>query len=68
MTFQIGDKVRHGTHIGTVTDVGTLFVLVKTTDGTARAFCPWELVKIHAAHNGLRPRFATKRVLPCSVR
>jgi hypothetical protein len=43
--FQIGDKVREGTHVGTVTDVGTVLVQMKTTDGRFRMACPWELVK-----------------------
>jgi hypothetical protein len=45
MEFQIGDNVREGMHIGTVTDVGTVLIQVKTTDGRLRVVCPWELVK-----------------------
>ena len=43
--FQIGDNVREGRHVGTVTDVGTVLIQVKTTDGCLRVVCPWELVK-----------------------
>jgi small-conductance mechanosensitive channel len=43
--FQIGDNVREGIHVGTVTDVGTVLIQVKTTDGRLRVVCPWELVK-----------------------
>jgi hypothetical protein len=43
--FQIGDSVREGLRAGTVTDVGTVFIQVKTTDGRLRVVCPWELVK-----------------------
>jgi len=43
--FQIGDNVREGMHVGTVTDVGTVLIQVKTTDGRLRVVCPWELVK-----------------------
>jgi small-conductance mechanosensitive channel len=43
--FQIGDNVREGVHVGTVTDVGTVLIQVKTTDGRLRVVCPWELVK-----------------------
>ncbi|MDT5354395.1 MAG: hypothetical protein QOJ56_2927 [Mycobacterium sp.] len=43
--FQIGDNVREGMHVGTVTDVGTVLVQVKTTDGRLRVVCPWELVR-----------------------
>jgi small-conductance mechanosensitive channel len=42
--FQIGDNVREGIHVGTVTDVGTVLIQVKTTDGRLRVVCPWELV------------------------
>jgi hypothetical protein len=43
--FQIGDNVRQGMHVGTVTYVGTVLVHVKTTDGRLRVVCPWELVR-----------------------
>jgi hypothetical protein len=46
MKFQVGDKVREGTHVGTVTDVGTVLIQVKTSEGTSRVVCPWELVPI----------------------
>jgi small-conductance mechanosensitive channel len=46
MRLQIGDKVRVGMQIGTVTDVGTVLIQVKTSEGRMRAVCPWELVKI----------------------
>jgi hypothetical protein len=44
--FQIGDEVRSGTRIGTVTDVGTVLIQVRTTEGTSKVVCPWELVRI----------------------
>jgi hypothetical protein len=43
--FQIGDQVRDGFRVGTVTDVGTVLIQVKTTEGRLRVVCPWELVK-----------------------
>ena len=43
MNMHIGDKVQVGGHIGTITDVGTILIEVKTTDGTLRVVCPWEL-------------------------
>jgi hypothetical protein len=43
--FQIGDQVRDGIRVGTVTDVGTVLIQVKTTEGRLRVVCPWELVK-----------------------
>ena len=43
--FQIGDNVREGMHVGTVTDVGTVLIQVKTTDGRLRVVCPWELLR-----------------------
>jgi hypothetical protein len=45
MEFHIGDKVRLGMHVGTITDVGTVVIHVKTSEGGLRAVCPWELVK-----------------------
>ncbi|MUL46327.1 hypothetical protein FZI85_08690 [Mycobacterium sp. CBMA293] len=44
--FHIGDVVRNGTHIATVTDVGTVLVAVTTTMGASRMVCPWELVRL----------------------
>ena len=46
MTFRIRDRVRHGWRVGTITDIGTVLLLVKTDEGRLRAVCPWELVKI----------------------
>ena len=43
--FRIGDVVREGMRVGTVTDVGTMLVQIKTTTGTLRMVCPWELVR-----------------------
>jgi hypothetical protein len=48
--FRIGDKVREGMRVGTVTDVGTVLIAVKTTAGTSRMVCPWELVRLRASH------------------
>ena len=45
MKFHIGDVVRVGTRVGTITDVGTMLIQVKTTDGRLRVVCPWELVR-----------------------
>jgi hypothetical protein len=56
VTFQIGDNVRAGIHLGTVTDVGTVLVQVKTTDGRLRVVCPWELVKTQDGFLGVRVR------------
>lgn len=60
MQFQIGDTVRDGTYVGTVTDVGTVLVQVEARDGTSRVVCPWELVRIRTLHDGLRSRLAPK--------
>lgn len=46
MRFSVGDEVREGTHVGTVTDVGTVLIQVKTSGGTSRMLCPWELVRV----------------------
>jgi hypothetical protein len=44
--FQIGDRVQEGTRVGTVTDVGTVLIQVKSDEGRSRVVCPWELVKV----------------------
>lgn len=44
--FQMGDRVREGTRVGTITDVGTVLIQVKSDEGRLRVVCPWELVKI----------------------
>jgi hypothetical protein len=49
MPFCIGDEVREGTRVGTVTDVGTLLIQIKTTLGMSRVVCPWEVVKVRPA-------------------
>jgi len=46
MNFQIGDEVKVGTRVGTITDVGTVLIQVKTTEGGLRVVCPWELAQI----------------------
>ena len=46
MNFHIGDEVQVGTRVGTITDVGTVLIQVKTAEGGLRVVCPWELVKI----------------------
>ena len=45
MIFHIGDEVRVGTRAGSVTDVGTILIHVKTTEGSLRVVCPWERVR-----------------------
>ena len=53
MGFHVGDEVREGMHVGTVTDVGTVLIQVKTTEGTSRVFCPWELVRVRSSCEGM---------------
>jgi hypothetical protein len=55
MQFCVGDKVRDGLHVGTVTDVGTVLIQVKTSMGMPRLFCPWELVRVEPSDDGLLP-------------
>jgi len=55
MHFCVGDKVREGLRVGTVTDVGTVLIQVKTSMGVARMVCPWELVRVGPSHDGLSP-------------
>jgi hypothetical protein len=47
--FRIGDVVRNGMRVATVTDVGTVLVAVTTTMGASRMVCPWELVPLRTA-------------------
>lgn len=57
MTFHIGDEVRQGTRIGTVTDVGTVLIQVRSTEGTARLVCPWDIVKVPASQESMTSAF-----------
>jgi hypothetical protein len=51
--LRIGDQVRDGSRLGTVIDVGTVLVQVKTSDGHLRVLCPWELVRIRGTEEPL---------------
>jgi len=51
VTFRIGDRVRQGWRVGTITDTGTVLLQVRTDDGRLRAVCAWELVKIPRCHD-----------------
>ena len=55
--FQIGDEVRDGMRIGTITDIGTMLIQFKTNDGCLRVACPWEVVRIRSMPQrvGLQP-------------
>jgi hypothetical protein len=45
--FHVGDRVKLGsTRIGTITDVGSVLIEVKTSEGHLRVVCPWEIVRI----------------------
>ena len=55
MQFCIGDKVREGLQTGTVTDVGTVLIEVKTTMGISRMVCPWELVRVRPSQDDPSP-------------
>jgi len=46
MKFHIGDRVQLGTRVGTITDVGTVLIQVKSDAGRSRVVCPWELVRV----------------------
>jgi hypothetical protein len=59
MQFCVGDKVREGLRVGTVTDVGTLLIQVQTGIGMARMVCPWELVRVESSHDDLSPASAS---------
>jgi hypothetical protein len=45
LDFHIGDEVRVGTRVGIIADVGTVLIQVKTSEGSLRVVCPWELVR-----------------------
>jgi hypothetical protein len=51
MKFQIGDKVQVGMRVGTITDVGTVLIQVKTSEASLRVVCPWEVVRIVGRHD-----------------
>jgi hypothetical protein len=53
MEFKIGETVRAGSRVGTVTDVGTVLVQIMTDEGGLRVVCPWELVLIPKTDDGL---------------
>jgi small-conductance mechanosensitive channel len=46
VNFQVGDRVQFGAHAGTVTDVGTVLIQVKSDEGRLHVVCPWEVVRI----------------------
>ena len=46
MKFHIGDRVQVGTRVGTIPDIGTVLIQVKSDEGRSRVVCPWELVKV----------------------
>lgn len=52
MQFQVGDEVREGVQVGTVTDVGTVLIQVKMALGISRMVCPWELVRLKGGDSG----------------
>lgn len=52
--LRIGDVVRDGMHVCTVTDVGTMLIAIKTSTGTPRMVCPWEIVRLRGSHDGHR--------------
>ena len=45
MNFHIGDEVQLGSRAGTITDVGTILIQVKTTERSLRVVCRWEVVR-----------------------
>jgi len=63
MTFKMGDEVRAGTRVGTVTDIGTILIQVTTNEGTPRLVCRWELVRVQpsAARTSCRNETRSRR-------
>jgi len=62
MQFCVGDTVRKGLHVGTVTDVGTVLIQVRTSSGVSRMACPWELVRVGPSHDDFGPAAAAPNV------
>jgi hypothetical protein len=56
VNFQIGDTVQVGARVGTITDVGTVLIQVKTNDGRLRMACPWEVVRTSSLPRRAGPR------------
>ena len=61
MNFQIGDSVRVGARVGTITDVGTVLIQYKPNDGGLRVACPWEVVRTSSLPRGSAPSFEPER-------
>ena len=61
MKFHIGDTVRVGARVGTIIDVGTVLIQVKTNDGCLRVACPWEVVRTSSLPRGAAPSFEPER-------
>jgi hypothetical protein len=59
--FQIGDTVQVDTRVGTITDVGTVLIQIKTNDGGLRVVCPWEVVRILRCHEEPASNFEPER-------
>jgi small-conductance mechanosensitive channel len=55
--FQIGDTVQVGTRVGTITDIDTVLIQVKTNDGRLRVACPWEVVRTSSLPRGPASNF-----------
>lgn len=49
--FTIGDMVRNGQQVATVTDVGTVLIAITIAMGAFRMVCPWELIRLRAAQH-----------------
>lgn len=52
--FNVGDVVRNGLSVATVTDAGTVLIAITTAMGISRMVCPWELVRLSVAEQGRR--------------
>jgi hypothetical protein len=49
-----------GTRVGSITDIGTVLVEVKTNDGCLRVACPWEVVTTSSVPRGSAPNFESE--------
>jgi len=58
--FQIGDKVREGYMSAQLPTSAPVLIQVKTSEGTSRVVCPWELVLMRASRDGIGSNLAAE--------
>ena len=66
MKFQVGDRVREGMRVGTITDVGTMLIEVKTEQGQVAGRVPMGTSEIAAHMRGSGPTSGSGRRISAS--